>query len=61
MATTKTKKQTKVAQTKAGKKADSMEKAMKPGVRKTAWGSTYTETRSNRTDVNPTAKKGKKL
>jgi hypothetical protein len=61
MATTKTKKQTKVSQTKAGKKADSLVKAKKPGKRTTAWGTTYTETRSNMSDVNPTAKKGKKL
>ena len=62
MATTKKAvKQTKVSQTKLGKKIDSETKALKAGKRKTAWGTEYTETRSNRSDVNPTAKKGKKL
>lgn len=37
-------------------KADGKRTAKKPGVRKTAWGSAYTETRTDRSDINPSKK-----
>ena len=54
-------KQTKTGQTSKGRKQDGQQKAMKAGKRISASGNAYTETRDNRSDKKPTAKKGKKL
>jgi|LakMenEpi03Aug12_release.lakeMendotaPanAssembly.Ray.scaffolds.fasta_scaffold5554878_1 hypothetical protein len=54
-------KQIKEPTTKAGKKQDANTKAMKVGKRISASGNVYTEKRSNRSDVETRAKKGKRL
>lgn len=38
------------------KKLDAKRKAMKPGLRISKYGNLYTETRANRSDINPTKK-----
>jgi hypothetical protein len=54
-------KQIKEPTTKAGKKQDAKLPAMKVGKRISASGNVYTEKRSNRSDVETRAKKGKRL
>lgn len=48
------KKQT--AKNRVSRKKDAERKALKPGIRVSKTGSIYTETRANRSDINPTKK-----